>query len=460
MEKYITSIKELVTQTIAGVSDIKAKAEDGDAESCFKMGMIHLLGINTSIDFKKAGNFFGNQALADNPVANRLIGFIAECEGQFAQAFSNYAKAGKGNRPHVNNVNEERNNLQGYFKKLNLPTNSLNKEVTEVLNEYIKEGDSNLDTKIKMAFVCEDERSCIEAAQSLFEVGDVSSAKEWLLVGNVPSTHPLYASIEKELSDTKPINVSNTFTVIEVHGNSLLSETKLNFSLAGIKDICIKESISGKQKWESTVSKMVNTIKNEIEKEEKDREKKKKDAEYQAYLLEQAEEAARRKRRNKMIKWGVAAGVVLLLVIFSAIGSNNQDSSNVATSPSNNTTVVEEKELKAETSKKGTVEEPKDEAPSMTDQKEIIETSGEGYAEVLSERKLVDSDLDGKTKKDLEILRNSIYAKYGYKFKREDLLNYFSQFSWYNPITRDMAEVYNSMSDVEKYNIDFIKKHE
>jgi hypothetical protein len=120
-------------------------------------------------------------------------------------------------------------------------------------------------------------------------------------------------------------------------------------------------------------------------------------------------------------------------------------------------TVVEEKELKAETSKKGTVEEPKDEAPSMTDQKEIIETSGEGYAEVLSERKLVDSDLDGKTKKDLEILRNSIYAKYGYKFKREDLLNYFSQFSWYNPITRDMSEVYNSMSDVEKYNIDFIK---
>ena len=158
--------------------------------------------------------------------------------------------------------------------------------------------------------------------------------------------------------------------------------------------------------------------------------------------------------------WSVAAGVILLLVIFSAIGSNNQDSSNVATSPSNNTTVVEEKELKAETSKKGTVEEPKDEAPSMTDQKEIIETSGEGYAEVLSERKLVDSDLDGKTKKDLEILRNSIYAKYGYKFKREDLLNYFSQFSWYNPTTRDMAEVYNSMSDVEKYNIDFIKKHE
>ena len=456
MEKYIMSIKDLVIQVMSNMTDIKAKAEDGDAESCFKMGMIHLLGINTSIDFKKASNFFGNQSLTDNPVANRLIGFIAECEGHFSQAFSYYAKAGKGNRSYVNKVNEERNNLQGYFKKLNLPTNLFNKEVTEVLNEYVKDGDSNLDTKIKMAFVCGDERSCLDAAQSLLEVGDVSSAKEWLLAGNIPNTHPLYASVEKELSTTKPINISNSFTVIEIHGNSLLSEAKLNTSLAEIKDICIKESYSGKQKWENTVSKMVNTIKNEIEKEEKDREKKKKDAEYQAYLLEQAEEAARRKRRNKIIKWSVAAGVILLIVIFSAVGSNNQDSSNVATTPSDNTTVVEEKESK----KTETAEDPIDAAPSIREQKEIQEPSGEGYEEVLSERKLVESDLEGKTKKDLEILRNSIYAKYGYKFKREDLLNYFSQFSWYNPITRDMSEVYNSMSDVEKYNIDFIKKHE
>lgn len=456
MEKYITSIKELVIQAMTNMAEIKSKTENDDALSCFQMGMIHLMGIGTSIDFGKSSTFLGNQSLADNPDANRLLGFIAECEGQFSQAFSYYAKAGKGNRPHVNKVNEERNNLQGYFKKLNLPTNLFNKEVTEVLNEYVKDGDSNLDTKIKMAFVCGDERSCLDAAQSLLEVGDVSSAKEWLLAGNVPNTHPLYTSIEKELSNTKPINISNSFTVIDIHGNSLLSEAKLNTSLADIKDICIKESFSGKQKWENTVSKMVNAIKNEIEKEEKDREKKKKDAEYQAYLLEQAEETARRKRRNKIIMWSVAAGVILLLVLFSAIGSNNQDSSNVATSPSDNTTVVQEKESK----KTETVEKSIDATPSIREQKEIVETSGEGYEEVLSERKLVESDLDGKTKKDLEILRNSIYAKYGYKFKREDLLNYFSQFSWYNPITRDMSEVYNSMSDVEKYNIDFIKKHE
>lgn len=102
MEKYISSIKDLVIQALTNGSEIKAKAENGGALSCFQMGRVHLLGINTSIDFKKATNFFDNQSLADNPVANRLIGFIEECESQFHQVFSSYFKADKGNVPHVN----------------------------------------------------------------------------------------------------------------------------------------------------------------------------------------------------------------------------------------------------------------------------------------------------------------------------------------------------------------------
>ena len=57
-------------------------------------------------------------------------------------------------------------------------------------------------------------------------------------------------------------------------------------------------------------------------------------------------------------------------------------------------------------------------------------------------------------------MRNSIYARYGYKFNREDLLNYFSQYSWYTPTTSDMESIYNRMNENEKYNIEFIKKHE
>ena len=95
---------------------------------------------------------------------------------------------------------------------------------------------------------------------------------------------------------------------------------------------------------------------------------------------------------------------------------------------------------------------------------EISEINGSqtdiGYESVLSERKLSESDLYYRTKKELEIMRNSIYARYGYRFKRDDLFNHFSQYSWYNPTTSDMLAVYNSMSDIERYNVDFIKKHE
>lgn len=83
-----------------------------------------------------------------------------------------------------------------------------------------------------------------------------------------------------------------------------------------------------------------------------------------------------------------------------------------------------------------------------------------GYDSVLSDRKLTESDLNGKTINELEVMRNSIYARYGYRFKRDDLFNHFSQYSWYNPTTSDITAVYNMTSDIEKYNIDFIKRHE
>lgn len=91
---------------------------------------------------------------------------------------------------------------------------------------------------------------------------------------------------------------------------------------------------------------------------------------------------------------------------------------------------------------------------------EAVHPNDDGYNYILSERKLQEADLEGKTAKELEIMRNSIYARYGYKFRREDLFQYFSIYSWYRPITSDMNVAYVKMSDVEHYNIDFIKRHE
>ena len=83
-----------------------------------------------------------------------------------------------------------------------------------------------------------------------------------------------------------------------------------------------------------------------------------------------------------------------------------------------------------------------------------------GYMSILSQRKLTYNDVSGKSAYELSIMRNSIYAKYCYRFKRQDLLDYFNQFDWYYPSTSDAQAAYNQMSEIERYNVNFIKRYE
>ena len=46
MERYITNIKVLIIQALAIGSEIKAKAESGDALSCFQMGKNPILALS------------------------------------------------------------------------------------------------------------------------------------------------------------------------------------------------------------------------------------------------------------------------------------------------------------------------------------------------------------------------------------------------------------------------------
>lgn len=88
------------------------------------------------------------------------------------------------------------------------------------------------------------------------------------------------------------------------------------------------------------------------------------------------------------------------------------------------------------------------------------QTTASGYIAELSERKLTEKDIDSFSTQQLEILRNMIFAWHGYKFNREDLNSYFSKYSWYNPATTDASLIYENLTEIEKYNVDFIKAHE
>ena len=323
MAKNISSVKDLVIQTITNGSEIETKAKNNDAEACFQMGMIHLLGVSSSIDFKKATTYFGNQSLAGNPDANRLLGFIAECEGNYSEAFKCYTKAkdttGKDkNLPLYNKVFEERNHLQKLFKEMGLPSTALNTEVSAILGDYVKGGKSKVEASLKIAILCNDESSFLEVAQVLYDAKDFYSAKKWLQKGNIASDNPLYVAINDKLAKSKKrISLPNMLEVVDIQGTSFLPDNYASNDVVDIMRKCVDVSTACKKQWLKENSDLINKIKKQLKDEEEARLKKQREEEYQAFLQEQAEQEEKARKRKKIITIIVA---ILCCLIFGVPG--------------------------------------------------------------------------------------------------------------------------------------------
>jgi hypothetical protein len=75
-----------------------------------------------------------------------------------------------------------------------------------------------------------------------------------------------------------------------------------------------------------------------------------------------------------------------------------------------------------------------------------------------SNRKLNYSDIENFNKGDLEITRNSIYARHGYSFKNRKMRYFFDEYvDWYIPVTTDVR---NQLTQLEKDNIKLLKRYE
>jgi YARHG domain len=74
-----------------------------------------------------------------------------------------------------------------------------------------------------------------------------------------------------------------------------------------------------------------------------------------------------------------------------------------------------------------------------------------------SQRLLVAKDVENLLKYQLEFMRNEIFARHGYCFKKKDLRQQFELQDWYVPNTIDIK---NRLSEIEKKNIAFIKGYE
>jgi len=94
----------------------------------------------------------------------------------------------------------------------------------------------------------------------------------------------------------------------------------------------------------------------------------------------------------------------------------------------------------------------------LVDTAEIIKKNRRaGEYWFLSSDSLYGNDLLYIPPSELRIMRNEIFARYGYKFKSNDLLDYFMKQKWYKPLFQNVDTFLNS---TEKHNINFIKQYE
>ena len=74
-----------------------------------------------------------------------------------------------------------------------------------------------------------------------------------------------------------------------------------------------------------------------------------------------------------------------------------------------------------------------------------------------STKLLKEGDVNNLLKPQLELMRNTIYARHGYCFTRKTTRQQFEKFDWYIPNSTDIKK---DITEIEKKNIAMIKKFE
>jgi len=78
----------------------------------------------------------------------------------------------------------------------------------------------------------------------------------------------------------------------------------------------------------------------------------------------------------------------------------------------------------------------------------------------LSQRRVTDADLDGKSGFELDIMRNSIFASHGRRFDTPALQDYFNNQPWYRPIYSSKEFSPKLLTRLEQQNVDYISKYQ
>jgi serine/threonine protein kinase, bacterial len=78
----------------------------------------------------------------------------------------------------------------------------------------------------------------------------------------------------------------------------------------------------------------------------------------------------------------------------------------------------------------------------------------------LSQRVVTDADLDGKDGFELDIMRNSIFARHGRRFNTAGLQQYFEKQLWYRPLYSPKDFPTSLLSNTEQWNVEYISEYQ
>jgi len=99
----------------------------------------------------------------------------------------------------------------------------------------------------------------------------------------------------------------------------------------------------------------------------------------------------------------------------------------------------------------------KEEKKFNLERKSFVYKTDVGEYPQASQRELKPEDLENMMKYELELMRNEIFARHGYCFRRRDTRDTFEELDWYIP---DNVDVRDKLTEIEKKNIALIKRYE
>ncbi len=159
------------------------------------------------------------------------------------------------------------------------------------------------------------------------------------------------------------------------------------------------------------------------------------------------------KRNSNLALYVTVAFVAVIAVAMACVFIFGNSDSN-SKSPKRETHIEEQTEKPKQKNKD---DEKEDTQKAYKLEKETADEMSEDYLFPSDKKHITLSDLEGRSKEEVALIRNEIYARHGYIFTTEAYNRYFMTKEWYTPNPNFNETMF---SEIELRNKDFIVEYE